>query len=91
MKKLLPVHILTCSKSASSCSRFDFKNYRPMSVLPFLNKVFEKTFSSGISNFVTNIKLVRRSIKLPQEKNKQLMLYSNSPRSVAQPLIVNNT
>ena len=32
-------------------SKFDFKNYRPISVLPFLNKVFERALHSRISKF----------------------------------------
>ena len=61
MNQLLPVYILTYSKLQFalarvtpihiSSSKFDFKNYRPIPVLPFLNKVFERALHSRISKF----------------------------------------
>ena len=34
-----------------SSSKFDFENYKPISVTPFLSKVFEKVLHSRISEF----------------------------------------
>ena len=34
-----------------SGSKFDYKNYRPKSILPFLNKVFERALHCRISKF----------------------------------------
>ena len=72
-------------------SKFDFKIYRPISVLPSLNKVVERVLHSKISNFITNIMLFPKINKASSRINQQLMLCSNSPRSVTWHLIVKNT
>ena len=41
--RVTPIH--------KSCSNVNFKKYRPISVLPFLNKVFERVLHSRIQKF----------------------------------------
>ena len=72
-----------------SCFKFDFKNNILISVLPFLNKVFERTLHFGIQIFFQSM-LITKINKASSGTNQQLMLYSNSSRSVTRHLIVKN-
>ena len=80
--RVTPIH--------ESLSKFVFKKYKPLMVLPFLNKVFERALNFRTSKFYHKKLLFTKSNMASSWINQQLMLYSNSARSVTQHLIVNN-
>ena len=74
-----------------SGSKFDFKNYRAILYYSFLIKSLKEHYTLEFYNFITVIMLFTKINMASSRIHQQLMLYSNSPRSVTQQLIVKKT
>ena len=62
-------------------SRQDFKNYRPISLLPICGKIFERLIYNSIFNFIEERKLLspnQSGFKPPDSCINQLLLITNS-------------